>query len=300
MPTSAVTETVRRRVLANKWSRAGIVAAALSLGIAAATLELDAPSRTAADDAPARETHPQPEARAICARGRFEPKDGIVKVAGPSQTALFTNVISELRIKEGDRVEAGQIIALFDSYSSKQAAVQRLQAELAHAELEYRRFAKLFRDGVASAEERDDWRTRLEITKAQLQQAQADLDLARVRSPISGQVIKIHAYPGERVTTAGVAELGKTNEMYAVAEVYEDDIGRVHVGQRATVTSPALGDELQGTVESIGWKVAKMQVLDTDPAAKTDARVVKVKIRLDDSARVARLTNMQVDVRILP
>lgn len=113
-------------------------------------------------------------------------------------------------------------------------------------------------------------------------------------------MIKIHAYPGERVTTAGVAELGKTDEMYAVAEVYESDIGGVHVGQRAAVTSPALPDELQGTVESIGWKISKMEVLDTDPAAKTDARVIKVKIRLDDSARVARLTNMQVDVRILP
>jgi HlyD family secretion protein len=298
--TSSVTETLRRRLRAIVRSRVGILAVTLSLGIGAALLELNSPSRTAADDAPARETHPQPEARAICARGRFEPRDGIVKVAGPSQTALFSNVISELHVKEGDRVEAGQIIAIFDSYSSKQAAVERLQAELAHAQREYRRFAKLFHDGVASAQEREDWQTRVEVTKAQLQQAQADLDLARVRSPISGQVIKIHAYPGERVTTAGVAELGKTDEMYAIAEVYEDDIGRVHVGQRATVTSPALGDELQGTVESIGWKVAKMQVLDTDPAAKTDARVVKVKIRLDDSARVARLTNMQVDVRILP
>jgi HlyD family secretion protein len=262
--------------------------------------ELHFPSRTAADEALARATNPPPEERAICARGRFEPRDGIVKVAGPSQAAIFSNVISELRIKEGDRVEAGQVIAVFDSYSSKQAGVEQLQAELAHAQREYRRFDKLFHDGVTSAEERENWQTRVEVTKAQLQQAQADLDLTRVRAPISGQVIKIHAYPGERVTTAGVAEIGKTDEMYAIAEVYESDIGGVHAGQRATVTSPALRDELQGTVESIGWKVDKLDVLSTDPAAKTDARVIEVKIRLDDSARVARLTNMQVDVRILP
>jgi len=297
---SSVTETVRRRLGTNRWSRLGIVAVTLSVGIAAATLELDFPSRTAANDAPAGATNPDPEERAICARGRFEPKDGIVKVAGPSQTAIFTNVISELRIKEGDRVEAGEVIAVFDSYSSKQAAAERLQAELAHAQREYQRFDKLFHDGVTSAEERENWRTRVEVTKAELQEAQADLDLARVRAPISGQVIKIHAYPGERVTTDGVAELGKTDEMYATAEVYESDIGGVRIGQRATVTSPALRDELQGTVESIGWKVDKLDVLSTDPAAKTDARVIKVKIRLDDSARVARLSNMQVDVRILP
>lgn len=132
----------------------GILAVTLGVGIAAATLELDSPSSTAADDAPARATNPRPAAPTICARGRFEPKDGIIKVAGPSQAAIFSNVISELRIKEGDRVEAGQVIAVFDSYSSKQAAVERLQAELAHAQ-RHRRFDKLFHDGVSSAEERE-------------------------------------------------------------------------------------------------------------------------------------------------
>ena len=145
-----------------------MLAVALSVGIAATTLELDFPSRTAANGAPASAMNPHPEERAICARGRFEPKDGIVKVAGPSQTAIFSNVISELRIKEGDRVEAGQIIAVFDSYSSKQAAVERLRAELAHAQREYQRFHKLFHDGVTSAEEREDWQTRVEVTKAKL------------------------------------------------------------------------------------------------------------------------------------
>jgi hypothetical protein len=76
----------------------GILAVTLSLGIVATTLELDFPSRTAADDALARVTNPHPGSRAICARGRFEPKDGIVKVAGPSQPAIFSNVLSELRI----------------------------------------------------------------------------------------------------------------------------------------------------------------------------------------------------------
>lgn len=139
---SAVTEAVRRRLganSANRWSRVGILAVTLSVGIAATMFELDFPSRTAAGDALARTTNPHPGGRAICARGRFEPEDGIVTVAGPSQPTIFSNVISELRIKEGDRVEAGQIIAVFDSYSSKQVAVERLQAELARAQREYRR-----------------------------------------------------------------------------------------------------------------------------------------------------------------
>ena len=64
--------------------------------------------------------------------------------------------------------------------------------------------------------------------------------------------------------------------------------------------SPALDSALTGTVEQIGMKVGKLDALDTDPAARTDARVVEVKIRLDDSARGAAFSNLQVEVTIRP
>jgi len=41
-------------------------------------------------------------------------------------------------------------------------------------------------------------------------------------------------------------------------------------------------------------------VLDADPIAKADARVVEVRIQLDDSSLVSGLTNLQVDVEIEP
>ena len=47
-------------------------------------------------------------------------------------------------------------------------------------------------------------------------------------------------------------------------------------------------------------KVAKQDSLGTDPAARKDARVVEVEIRLDDSQAAAGLTNLQVEVEIAP
>jgi HlyD family secretion protein len=54
-------------------------------------------------------------------------------------------------------------------------------------------------------------------------------------------------------------------------------------------------------VDHIGLQIGKKDVLDTDPAADTDARVVEVKIRLDPEASqvVAGLTYLQVNVKIL-
>ena len=148
--------------------------------------------------------------------------------------------------------------------------------------------------------------TDIQLAEAQLQaalvnvkRAEVDLDLAQVRAPIDGQVIKINTKTGEVVSLEnGVIDLGNTNQMYVVAEVYETDIGRVKVGQNAAIASEAFDGEITGKVESIGLRIAKNDVLGTDPAAKTDVRVIEVKIKLDDSKKVSGLTNLQVRVKI--
>ena len=87
--------------------------------------------------------------------------------------------------------------------------------------------------------------------------------------------------------------------MYAVAEVYETDISRVKPGSSARLTTSAFSETLHGRVERIGLKVGKMDVLDTDPVAKADARVIEVFILLDEAEAVAHFTNLQVQVEIL-
>ena len=96
----------------------------------------------------------------------------------------------------------------------------------------------------------------------------------------------------------GLLALGRTDEMFAIAEVYETDVARVAVGQRATITSPALREPMTGVVEWINLQIGKQDALGTDPAARKDARVVEVEIRLDDSRRAAALTNLQVEVEV--
>ena len=149
---------------------------------------------------------------------------------------------------------------------------------------------------MISAAEMESLELRVIIADAELSQALAELERTRVKSPIDGRVIAIHTREGERVGFNGIVELGRTQEMFVVAEVYETDIGRVRVGQQATAFSPALSEPLTGKVERIGLKVGKMEALATDPVSRADARVVEVEIRLDDSSRAADLTNLQVEV----
>lgn len=157
----------------------------------------------------------------------------------------------------------------------------------------------------------------VQVELANLQKAKADMETAAVRSPINGQVLKIYAKEGEQAGSAqssggsssqscsGIAELGRTDQMYAVAEVAEGDVGRVRVGQQATVTSTSpvnspFPGTLAGTVEHVGLQIRKNDVLNTDPVQDTDTRVVEVKVRLNNSQAVAKLTNLKVLVNIDP
>ncbi|GAB4179415.1 MAG: ABC exporter membrane fusion protein [Coleofasciculaceae cyanobacterium] len=340
-----------------------------------------------------------PQITKVTALGRLEPRGEVIQLSAP--TSAEGSRVAQLLVKQGDKVKAGQVIAILDSrdrllasleqakeqvsvaqsklaqvkagakageinaqkatiarieaeqqgeITAQEATVARLDAELRNAQTEYERYQMLYREGAESASRRDTKRLSLETIQQQLNEAkanlnrvkaarqeqikeakatlnriaevrpvdvqaaqaevnsaiaavkraQADLDLAYIKAPKDGQILNIYAWPGEVVKTDGIADLGQTNQMYVVAEVYESDVGKVRIGQLARITSSAFSGELAGTVDEVGLQVRKKDVLNTDPVADIDSRVVEVKIRLDAAAtqKVAGLTNSQVKVAI--
>lgn len=249
------------------------------------------------DAEPPAVSAPPPRAVGVAALGRLEPRDGAIRIAGPSGPSV---VIEELRVEEGDRVKAGGVIATLDTVKLLKADLGGLRAEYENAARDRDRNLQLYEGRVVSDSQRDGWETRVEVARHAVRRAQAELERAQVRAPFSGQVLVIHTRAGERVGVRGILELGRTDEMFAVAEVYEEDIGRVHRGQTARVTSPALDRALEGTVERIALKVHKQDALGTDPVARKDGRIVEVEIRLADASAAAALTNLQVEIQIGP
>ncbi len=136
--------------------------------------------------------------------------------------------------------------------------------------------------------------------KATLAQAERDLEKAFVRAPSAGTVLDIHVRAGERPGSEGILDLGDTTQMTVEAEVYQTLIGRVAVGDPATISADALRLPLSGEVTAIGLEIGRQSITSDDPAANTDARVVDVIIALDAeaSAAAARFTNLQVVARI--
>src|SRR5512135_2224239 len=140
--------------------------------------------------------------------------------------------------------------------------------------------------------------SRIAGAEAGVNRQQAELERAYLRAPFAGRVLDVLVDAGELAGAEGVLELGRVQQMYAIAEVYETDIRHVKVGQKARVTSDALPRPLTGTVTRIRPKVQKLDEIGTDPAARKDARIIEVEVKLDDSAAAAALSLLQVEVEI--
>ena len=250
----------------------------------------DGGSRRLSVDAP-----PNPgDVDRVTALGRIEP-DELVRLAGPARASV---VVAELLVEEGDVVEADQVVAVLDTVPVEEAEIEEQRVELANAERELGRMRSLRQRNVKPQSELDRARQERDQAAARLRRATAELARSRVTSPVAGRVVAGHVRAGERVGEGGIVEIADVTPMYTLAEVYETDIGKVKLGQAATVRARALpGGETRGKVTRIGTKIGRKDVLDTDPVADADARVVEVEIELEDDS-AANLIHLRVEVAI--
>jgi HlyD family secretion protein len=219
-----------------------------------------------------------------------------------------------------------------EDVQAQQAQIGRCEAELEAAEKDLGRIALLEKRAASSRQELQDQtlkyaqaRESLNQAKAQLAAMQAirqadvhvaeaelaqadasvavanaDLEATLVRAPCTGRVLRILVRPGERLSDQGIIELGNTDVMQVVAEVYEEDVGKVQIGQSARISVPTIGTNLSGQVLRKDLVVSRKVIFNNDPVADIDARVVEVRIRLapEDSPKVAGLSNARAEVVI--
>ena len=186
--------------------------------------------------------------------------------------------------------EAERLTALLDQNLASEDETDRAngRAEAANADCAAAEIAA----GVAEAD--------IDVAQARVKRQEQELKRAYIRAPAAGRVLAINTRKGELVSQDGILELGRIDEMYAIAEVYEADVRRLTIGQSAQVSSNALDDALTGKITRIRPLVRKQDQIGTDPAARRDARVVEVEVLLDSPGEAAAFTNLQVDVQFDP
>lgn len=198
--------------------------------------------------------------------------------------------------------------------SARNAEYNSAKAELARAQADMARVSDLATDGSVSLRERDQVRAALRTAEARVGQAQASIEVARqdvtsttvsrggleaavegaravvrlaqidldntvIRAPNHGQVGQVGARVGQYVTAGSQLVSLVPTQLWVIANFKERQAGHMLIGQKATVSVDALGDqEFTGRIENISPATgSEFAVL---PAQNATGNFTKISQRL--------------------
>lgn len=211
-------------------------------------------------------------------------------------TIVKGRIVSRCRC-EGKHVKAGDLLAQLDDVEA-QASLRELRAREEFLRHDYERQLQLANRGVASEQTLQRAQSDLHQVQAQIAAQAERLVYYRIVAPMDGLVLREDGEVGEIVDSNTILyRIGNAFPLQLVAEVNEEDIPRVRVGQNVLLRSDAFASEqLAGTVREI------------TPAGDTAAKTFRVRIALpeDTPLRVGMsveaniVTNSKEDVLVVP
>jgi HlyD family secretion protein len=214
--------------------------------------------------------------------------------------------VEEILVKEGDHVEAGQLLLRLDPETFRNAvereeasrrqsliSIERQRLALDLAEKKLKRGAQLLEQRMIGQEQYDELRNARDLAKVELQsseealrRAEAVLGEAReqlaktdIRAPIAGTIVSLPIKVGETAIPSTNALAGSvlmtiadTSAIEARMKVDEADIARIRLGQKADVYAAAFQDTgVPGVVQQIALA----------PTVEAQGRAYEVKLLLD-------------------
>jgi RND family efflux transporter MFP subunit len=240
------------------------IAAVALIGVAAAVAWREWPLKIEATQ-PSR----GPAIEAVYATGVVEPT--VMMPVAPRSGGRLAAIEAD----EGAKVKRGQMLARIES-ADLEHTVQEMLARESLARTQYERTKDLVAQKFVSPAELDRTRTELQAARAASERARAQRDYNLLIAPEDGLVLRRDGEIGQFIPAGqAVFTLACCAPLRVAAEVDEEDIVRVTVGQKVTLRGDALPKQLfDGAVAEITPK--------GDPVARS----YRVRIRFADPAAV--------------
>ena len=183
---------------------------------------------------------------------------------------------------------------LAKAIENRSATEARLRSEIESARQTLEKIREVRPEDVLTA------RSELRKAEASRERARQEFDFATVRAPQNGRILKIFARPGDRIGENGLLEMADTEAMIVLAEVYQTDMGRLSIGQGATITADGFEGSLRATLTKVLPQVQRQSTFAGTPGENMDQRVFEVRLQLhptpEQQRRLSYGSNLQVNV----
>lgn len=191
--------------------------------------------------------------------------DGTINAKDTANVSAKVNgvAIERILVEEGDRVRAGQVLAVFDTDAMEQQVLQaqadvaEAEATLANASADAARVLPLIDIDAISKQEADRYRTSevraraaLQASKARLSNQRLTLENAKVVAPVSGIISEKMVEVGQVAGGDPLFTIIKGGVLEWRADIDPKLIGDINVGTPVQVSLPG-GDTVMGQVNRI-------------------------------------------------
>ena len=185
--------------------------------------------------------------------------------------------IQTLNVEEGDKVKKDQLLGTLDDkefkYKLKELVIKKDKNESDFLRREY-----LYNEGAISKENLEDFKTKFNTAKAKLNDAISEESFYLIKSPFAGTITSKYAEIGSYV--APIANISSntsaknfifelSNGIEIIAKVPESDIGRIKIGQEASVR-----------IESFPSTKYQAKIIKIAPRAVKDNNVTSFEVTL--------------------
>lgn len=136
--------------------------------------------------------------------------------------------------------------------------------------------------------------------KKQIQQLESQIEAAKLQTPIAGTIVSIDASVGQPTAAMPIMRIADLDSMICRAEVPVQDIKRISIDDKATISGGGLLQDITGTVTEISMLVGTPMMNNPNPMAPVDYKMVPVVITIDKqhAKRASLLVHTQVSVSI--
>ena len=168
-------------------------------------------------------------------------------------------VVTRVYVKEGDAVSPGKVLAETDNRAIRES-IEQLKTNLDFARTAFEKQKRLWDKKIGSEIQYLQAKTQVESLEKSLSSLEAQLDMSRIKSPISGVVDQVNVKIGEYAAPGfnGAFRVVNVNSMKVTAKVADSYIGKVKVGNPVQVRLTDLNDTLNARISYVGKVVDPM------------------------------------------